>query len=282
VISGGYTTMDRTLAQYVTIQPFADAWEVNILPEKISLSHDPINESGVSTQTASLKSVDLIAAANWHRQALLADLELRKLVTTLVPRKNGKYRRGAFVANTMRGFLEIVPREVFWTAEHLGTWLSKRKVLERLPDLARHASNEAEALEKYDVLNQFLVISVLQNERPHGADPVTTPPYRLSSAWYGHWKPNNLYWDHANNCYSGEGAEAKKEAPSVNTWTVPLCGNADCPERFDSARIQKGSGGVKLLKCSKCGLAKYCSRECQVADWPNHKKLCRLAKGEGG
>jgi hypothetical protein len=29
-----------------------------------------------------------------------------------------------------------------------------------------------------------------------------------------------------------------------------------------------------LMKCSACGVAYYCSRECQCADWKIHKKLC--------
>lgn len=37
-----------------------------------------------------------------------------------------------------------------------------------------------------------------------------------------------------------------------------------------------------LLACSVCNVSKYCSRECQVADWsggePPHKKQCKLQK----
>lgn len=39
----------------------------------------------------------------------------------------------------------------------------------------------------------------------------------------------------------------------------------------------------QLKKCSRCLIIGYCSRECQVADWPRHKKseACRYqAKGE--
>ena len=28
-------------------------------------------------------------------------------------------------------------------------------------------------------------------------------------------------------------------------------------------------------KCGKCSKVKYCSRECQIADWPRHKPTCR-------
>ena len=28
------------------------------------------------------------------------------------------------------------------------------------------------------------------------------------------------------------------------------------------------------FKCSRCEFARYCSKECQVKDWPEHKKVC--------
>jgi len=31
---------------------------------------------------------------------------------------------------------------------------------------------------------------------------------------------------------------------------------------------------VKRHQCSKCRVTGYCSKACQVASWPNHKKLC--------
>ena len=36
--------------------------------------------------------------------------------------------------------------------------------------------------------------------------------------------------------------------------------------------------GVKLRSCTRCGVARYCSRDCQVADWPVHKLVCRKCK----
>lgn len=33
---------------------------------------------------------------------------------------------------------------------------------------------------------------------------------------------------------------------------------------------------VSKLRCSKCKNVKYCSTECQKADWKNHKKKCTL------
>jgi tetratricopeptide (TPR) repeat protein len=39
-----------------------------------------------------------------------------------------------------------------------------------------------------------------------------------------------------------------------------------------------GSANEKFSRCSKCKKAYYCSRECQVGDWPRHKKIC-IKKG---
>ncbi|XP_015768891.1 PREDICTED: uncharacterized protein LOC107347468 [Acropora digitifera] len=35
----------------------------------------------------------------------------------------------------------------------------------------------------------------------------------------------------------------------------------------------------RLLKCSKCHIATYCSKECQSKHWPSHRALCRALKG---
>lgn len=32
----------------------------------------------------------------------------------------------------------------------------------------------------------------------------------------------------------------------------------------------------KTLACSKCHEHRYCSKECQIKDWPKHKKNCRI------
>jgi hypothetical protein len=34
-------------------------------------------------------------------------------------------------------------------------------------------------------------------------------------------------------------------------------------------------GGAKLMKCQRCKLTYYCSKECQVANWKSHKKMCK-------
>lgn len=46
-------------------------------------------------------------------------------------------------------------------------------------------------------------------------------------------------------------------------------------EADSSVRCREcGNASGTLLRCSKCKLAKYCSRECQKKDWPLHKTQC--------
>ncbi|XP_067932265.1 ubiquitin carboxyl-terminal hydrolase 19-like [Watersipora subatra] len=48
---------------------------------------------------------------------------------------------------------------------------------------------------------------------------------------------------------------------------------AECAQKC--AHCKKPKGEVKSLrKCSHCQTIEYCSRECQKADWPEHKKAC--------
>jgi hypothetical protein len=43
---------------------------------------------------------------------------------------------------------------------------------------------------------------------------------------------------------------------------------------------EKAANGGKLLRCSACHDAKYCSSECQQADWKGHKRCCNKQKKE--
>lgn len=44
---------------------------------------------------------------------------------------------------------------------------------------------------------------------------------------------------------------------------------------------KKGPPEVSLKNCAKCKGTKYCSRECQKADWKAHKKVCGKPGGTG-
>jgi hypothetical protein len=51
-----------------------------------------------------------------------------------------------------------------------------------------------------------------------------------------------------------------------NHTCVNMCGHCEKRETLD---------GTKLMKCQRCKVAYYCNRECQVADWKGHKKMCK-------
>jgi hypothetical protein len=47
---------------------------------------------------------------------------------------------------------------------------------------------------------------------------------------------------------------------------VNMCGHCKKPETMN---------GAKLMKCQRCKAIYYCSKECQVADWKGHKRMCK-------
>ena len=49
------------------------------------------------------------------------------------------------------------------------------------------------------------------------------------------------------------------------------CANPTC----DLNRLDQSTGQVKFKKCSRCHAVIYCSRVCQLAHYPDHKRLCR-------
>ena len=53
------------------------------------------------------------------------------------------------------------------------------------------------------------------------------------------------------------------------------CANPIC----ELNKLDKSTGQVKFKKCSRCMTVIYCSRECQVAHYPLHKKLCLAHSG---
>ena len=49
------------------------------------------------------------------------------------------------------------------------------------------------------------------------------------------------------------------------------CGNPSC----ELNKLDKSTGRVKFKQCSRCKAVIYCSRECQTAHYPEHKRQCR-------
>jgi hypothetical protein len=61
-------------------------------------------------------------------------------------------------------------------------------------------------------------------------------------------------------------AAAAAKAAASHTPVVPCC--------LACSRTS-GAGGAALSKCSRCHEARYCSRACQIKDYPRHKKVCK-------
>ena len=60
-------------------------------------------------------------------------------------------------------------------------------------------------------------------------------------------------------------SESKNPASTIKTG----CGNCGSMKKKET-----GADGETLLVCSRCRETKYCSLDCQRADWRNHKKVC--------
>lgn len=53
--------------------------------------------------------------------------------------------------------------------------------------------------------------------------------------------------------------------------TVPR-EHLECPVKLGCRAC--GKEGGKLMQCGKCGVVKYCGRDCQRSDWSVHKEVC--------
>jgi hypothetical protein len=79
---------------------------------------------------------------------------------------------------------------------------------------------------------------------------------------------------------------------SVEEVSVHVCSNASSgvdEGRFweghecESCGIAESKTGRPAFRCGACRRTRYCSRECQLADWPRHKGECGVAEaGTGG
>jgi hypothetical protein len=76
---------------------------------------------------------------------------------------------------------------------------------------------------------------------------------------------NDKCWLIANKCI-GKVRDSWASATGFPTGlSATVCENCD-----------RWNDGVHHLECSRCNAASYCNAECQRADWPKHKKACKL------
>ena len=60
----------------------------------------------------------------------------------------------------------------------------------------------------------------------------------------------------------------KKHQEVKSIKKMGYCNNDKCP--LPGGKVERS----KMLYCTRCSVAYYCSRDCQEADWRGHKKFC--------
>jgi hypothetical protein len=58
------------------------------------------------------------------------------------------------------------------------------------------------------------------------------------------------------------------------------CGDDVVKSCCNCEKTETHMNGALLMKCQRCKVSHYCSKDCQVADWKSHKKICE-ALGSG-
>jgi tetratricopeptide (TPR) repeat protein len=66
--------------------------------------------------------------------------------------------------------------------------------------------------------------------------------------------------------------DAKLGMDAIEISTAGCCSSNDCD------RV-KTAGDKPLMVCTGCRLAHFCNKECQRADWAEHKEICKALKG---
>jgi hypothetical protein len=87
------------------------------------------------------------------------------------------------------------------------------------------------------------------------------------------------------------GADANAGVLAEGVSVTPImCAKSEGVEKFLRMRLKAGrcgyslcDGGVaeggKLQSCSRCNRVFYCSKACQRAHWPDHKRVCGASYG---
>ncbi len=108
---------------------------------------------------------------------------------------------------------------------------------------------------------------------PRDVERRTRVKARCRAAWASTWNEKaQKQIEHA----LGEIAQASEEERGQARMEIYNRVSAEMEEQIE--REVRSEIEAKLLKCTRCKLAAYCSRECQAQDWSRHKLVCREAK----
>jgi hypothetical protein len=81
----------------------------------------------------------------------------------------------------------------------------------------------------------------------------------------------------SDNCFELHQSQEDQEAVMEIQQKMEALSVASKSKRF-SKGLCEICGKVGINICSSCKHIRYCSKECQREDWPNHKVLCKSLK----
>ena len=83
-------------------------------------------------------------------------------------------------------------------------------------------------------------------------------------------------WDREVRPQPGPAVIASSDAACASVQRDPPRQELSMSRACQACSRTRGNGvGGKLLRCSRCNGPHYCSKACQVADWPAHKLQCQ-------
>jgi len=119
----------------------------------------------------------------------------------------------------------------------------------------------------YAALNTYMLILLERGDftKPNPFDSAFSQKFLLK------------YWDLVRGCKRSLVKFYRKRTPchcldETHAELKPQPKTGVC--RHCARRFERGL----LKECSICNCVQYCSKECQVADWPSHKRDCKILR----